>query len=247
MQDRLGRRRGRKRRAARLDDGHDVLLGDAALAAGALDLVEVDVVLLGDALDDRRVAARRAGAARRGGSRRRRGPRRRVRGGAGGGLGGGREPRAARRRWRGRRAVGSRSAARRGRAGRDARERHADVDRRADLHEDLDEPAGGRRRDLGVDLVGRDLGDRLVGVDLVAGLLVPLDDGALGDGHPHLGHRHVDERPGLSTRGADGRPPSRDRRTAAPRPRAAARTGSGSRASRRARPARRGRRRRARR
>ena len=47
-----------------------------------------------------------------------------------------------------------------------------------------------RRRDLGVDLVGDDLDDRLVLVDVVADLLEPLPDGPLGDALAELGHRH---------------------------------------------------------
>jgi hypothetical protein len=56
---RLGRRRGRGRlggrrcRGARLDVLEDVLLGHAAAATGAFDLGDVDVVLGGDARDDR--------------------------------------------------------------------------------------------------------------------------------------------------------------------------------------------------
>ena len=121
---------------------------------------------------------------------------------------------------------------------RDPRERGADVDGHARLHEHLGQPAGRRRRDLGVDLVRGDLGERLVGLHPVADLLVPGDDRALGDGHAHLGHRDVDER--LSRRGAHGTPPVRDRRWAAPPAPAVARTGSARRARTPARPARRG-------
>jgi hypothetical protein len=63
VHDRLGSistRRARRRPAACGEHGHDVLLLHAALAAGALDLGEVDAVLVGDPLDDRAVAARRA-------------------------------------------------------------------------------------------------------------------------------------------------------------------------------------------
>ena len=68
----------------------------------------------------------------------------------------------------------------------------ADVHRVAGLGEQLGERAGGGRRDLGVDLVGRDLDDRLVLGDLVAGLLGPLEDRALGDRLAHRGHRDLD-------------------------------------------------------
>ena len=50
----------------------------------------------------------------------------------------------------------------------------------------FDDGSGDRRGDLGVDLVGRDLDERLVGLDVVALGLVPLEDGALGD---RLAHR----------------------------------------------------------
>ena len=80
-------------------------------------------------------------------------------------------------------------------------------ERLADLHDDLGHAARGRRLDVGVDLVGRDRGDDLVGLHPVAGLLAPLDDGALRDGDAHLRHRDVHEGRRISTRGADGRPP----------------------------------------
>ena len=51
-------------------------------------------------------------------------------------------------------------------------------------------PAAGRR-DLGVDLVGRDLEQRLVAVDRVADLLEPPDDGPFGDRLAHLRHHDV--------------------------------------------------------
>jgi hypothetical protein len=43
-----------------------------------------------------------------------------------------------------------------------------DLDRLAFLHQDLRQHAGSRARDLGVDLVRRDLEQRLVGLDLLA-------------------------------------------------------------------------------
>ena len=54
---------------------------------------------------------------------------------------------------------------------------------------DLGEHAGDGRGNLGVDLVGRDLEDRLVALNGVADLLQPLGDGALGDGLAHLRHQ----------------------------------------------------------
>ena len=44
---------------------------------------------------------------------------------------------------------------------------------------------------LGIDLVGRDLEQRLVAVDRVADLLDPADDRAFGDRLAHLGHHDV--------------------------------------------------------
>ena len=49
------------------------------------------------------------------------------------------------------------------------------------LDEDLLQRAGDRRGDLGVDLVGRDLEQRLVDLHRVADVLQPAGDGALGD------------------------------------------------------------------
>ena len=56
---------------------------------------------------------------------------------------------------------------------------------------DLGQHAGAGRRDLRVDLVGRDLEQRLVAVDRFADLLDPADDGAFGDRFAHLGHHDV--------------------------------------------------------
>ena len=53
---------------------------------------------------------------------------------------------------------------------------------------DLGQRSGGWSGHLGVDLVGRDLDQRLVGLDAVADLLQPPKDGAFGDRLPHLGH-----------------------------------------------------------
>ena len=64
-------------------------------------------------------------------------------------------------------------------------------DGRALLDEDLLEDARERRRNLGVDLVGDDLDQRLVLRDGVAGLLQPLADRPLGHALAELGHRHL--------------------------------------------------------
>ena len=56
---------------------------------------------------------------------------------------------------------------------------------------DLDQDAARRSRDLGVDLVGGDLDQRLVRFDGVADLLEPARDGALGDRLAQLGQRHL--------------------------------------------------------
>src|SRR4051794_20333146 len=55
-------------------------------------------------------------------------------------------------------------------------------------HEDLGQHARGGRRDLGVDLVGRDLEEGLVDLDLLALLLEPAGDRALGDALAQGGH-----------------------------------------------------------
>ena len=59
--------------------------------------------------------------------------------------------------------------------------------------------ARGRGRDLGVDLVGRDLDDGLALVDEIALLLVPFEDRALGDRLAHLGHLDLDRARHLAT------------------------------------------------
>ena len=66
-----------------------------------------------------------------------------------------------------------------------------DLHGRAFSNLDLLQRAGGGRRNLGVDLVGRDLEERLVALDGVARLLEPLGDGAFGDGFAHLGHDYI--------------------------------------------------------
>ncbi len=69
----------------------------------------------------------------------------------------------------------------------------ADVDGGVGLHEQLGDRARHRRGDLGVDLVGGDLDERVVDGDGVAHGHSPFEDGALGDGVPHLGEGDVDD------------------------------------------------------
>ena len=86
---------------------------------------------------------------------------------------------------------------RRGRCGRGgaggADDGHHAVDRHglAFLDADLRDHAGGRRRNLGVDLVGRNLEQRLVAIDRVADFLDPADDRALGNRLAHLRHHDI--------------------------------------------------------
>ncbi len=77
-------------------------------------------------------------------------------------------------------------------AGVDLGDRLADGHGVARLREDAGQDALGRARDLDVDLVGRDVADRLVGLDRIADGLPPLEDRPLGDGDAHLGHRDGD-------------------------------------------------------
>ena len=198
----------------RLDELEHVAARDPAVAARAADGREIELVLGGEPANGRRQAlmARRAGSAvrlraraARGGdaarSRRRvllRGfaHRRRHRG----------VPR--RRRRLGRRApargAGAVAAARRGgcaaaRPSRlDDREHRADVDRGSGRHEDLRDHAAHGGRHLHRDLVGLDVEQDLVGGDRVADLLVPIRDGALGDGFAELRHQYIHRRLSLS-------------------------------------------------
>jgi hypothetical protein len=59
------------------------------------------------------------------------------------------------------------------------------------LDEDLLDHSGRRRGNLGVDFVGRDLDDVLVGLNRVALLLEPLRDGALDDRLAELRHLYL--------------------------------------------------------
>ena len=77
------------------------------------------------------------------------------------------------------------------RAALDDGEHGADLDRRACRHADLRDDAGAGRRNLHRDLVGLDVEDDFVGGDCVADLLVPIGNGALGDGLAELRHQYV--------------------------------------------------------
>jgi hypothetical protein len=59
-------------------------------------------------------------------------------------------------------------------------------------HQHLGQHAGGRRRNLRVYLVCRDLEDRLVALHRVANLLQPTGHRPFGDRLPHLGHHYID-------------------------------------------------------
>ena len=175
-----------------LEVREDVLLRHAPAAAGAGDRVGVDAVLGCDSRHDRRDE----GLAVPGRLRRLRldGPGRGLRlrrSGAGLRLGHrllvlmstglGLRNRHGRRRRCGDRAFGG-----------DRREQRPHLDRLALGDEDLLDDAAARARDLRVDLVGRDLEQRLVGGDRLARLLEPLRDRPLRDGNAHLGHDDFD-------------------------------------------------------
>ena len=167
------------------DDGEDVLLRHPSPAAGAGDRRRVDAVLGGDAGDDRETNAARL-RVRRG----------RAGGGVGSAAGGPRPPVRGRRRRalleRLHRCVGAAASAppphrRPTHPGEDG----ADVDGLAFLDEDLGQtlaPGLG----TGVDLVGRDLEQRLVDRNSVADVLQPPRHRALGDGDAHLRHQNLD-------------------------------------------------------
>ncbi len=73
----------------------------------------------------------------------------------------------------------------------DLGEHGADGDRLALGGEDLHERAGCGRGNLGVDLVRGHLDERLVGLDGLAFLLVPPQNGAFTDGFAHRGECHL--------------------------------------------------------
>ena len=123
--------------------------------------------------------------------------RRRLRDGLGFGRGSGS---GRRRRCRSLRGLGRRRFGRGGRRLRrsggtvlvDDREFRADGDRLVLGDGDAAQHAGHRRRDLGVDLVGGHLQQRLVGLDVLALALEPARDCALGNALAELWHRYGD-------------------------------------------------------
>jgi len=174
--------------------GQDIGAGDASAHPGAVDLGRVQSVLVQQPADHGREDAvpgsvigraclrrgRGRGCRRRGGCRGRRSllGRRRL-GCRLGGLG------------RGRGFGGAGAAglvADHGQAG-------ADVDCLAFGDQDLGQEAGSRGRHLGVNLVGGDLEEDLIGLDPVSYRLGPAGDGPLGDRLSQLGHRHVGHQP----------------------------------------------------
>src|SRR5690606_30844276 len=96
---------------------------------------------------------------------------------------------------------GGRLGGGRGGAGADERQDGADLDGLVLLDQDLLERAGDRRGDLGVDLVGRDLEQRLVDGDVVTDLLEPARHGALGDRLAQRGQRDLG---GVAATGSGG-------------------------------------------
>ena len=78
---------------------------------------------------------------------------------------------------------------------REIRRQHGDtranVDRHALGDQQLHHDASGGRWHFGIDLVRRDLDERLVGLNGVAYLLEPAANRAFGHTRPHLGHYHV--------------------------------------------------------
>ena len=200
-----GRGRGCGRRAGAAGRrAIDVAPGDPAALAGTGDRGRVEAALGDQAPHDRRrdAADRRRRRLGRRPARPAAVPAGRRAGAGGGGAGeleeaAAAEPEAAAvARVAGRAAAAAAGSAAGGAAGGTAavaqdREPRTDLDGVALGHDDLGQHAGGRRRDLGVDLVGRHLEQRLVERDRVADLLEPRGDRALGDRLAQLRHRDV--------------------------------------------------------
>jgi hypothetical protein len=161
-----------------------IFAGDPPAGAGAGEVVGVDGVFVDEPAYDRRqqptVTRRRRGSGSRSWSQ---SGWRGWRGWGGGGLG--------RRSWLGCRG-GSGGLGCRGCGGiTDDGDHDADLDGVTLGNADLAQHPGDRRGHLGVDLVGRDFEQWLIGGDDIAHLLEPLCDGALGDGFAELGKGDV--------------------------------------------------------
>ena len=168
-------------RSLALDEGHDVLLGDAAAKSGAGHLREADAVLAGDLAHERRgagffvflscTAVCGSGAARDARLLRfflffAAGWRRSCRRGIGGGGSGF--------------AIDG-----------DGADYRVHSDGRAFGDFDFLQNSRGGSGNFGVDFVGGDFKQRFVALNLVARLFQPLGNSALDDGFAHLGHDDV--------------------------------------------------------
>ena len=165
---------GRRRIAIPFDRREDIFLDHAPARARALNRVEIDPLGAGDARGDRSCIAR---------------PVARGRGGAIGG----------------RALVGALGRGLHGPAGcararLDAAQDGSDRDRGIGLDQDLGDRARGRGGNLGVDLVGGDLYQRVVDRNSIANRNLPLEHRALGHGIAHLGEGDFHEFVGLSGR-----------------------------------------------
>ena len=170
--------RGRSVAAVALDVREDVLLHHLAARPAAAHLLEVDAVRGRDPPRD-------GSAGRVGGRRQRRG--------GGRSSSGGRLTAVSTLGSHGRRLPLRRGSVACGRlAGLQLRQGLPDLDGLILLREDLHQLARLGGGDLGIDLVGRHLDDRLVLVDPVPFLLVPGEDRALGHRLTHLGHGDLD-------------------------------------------------------
>jgi hypothetical protein len=73
-------------------------------------------------------------------------------------------------------------------------EHRSHLNRFIGVRHDLDKGPGYRRRNFCIHLVGRDLDERLIGLNVVAHLLQPSKHRPLGDRLAHLGHGDLDAR-----------------------------------------------------
>ena len=190
---RSGRRAGARRRRlrARFEEAEQVLFRDAARDARAAQRADLDAVLGGHASNERRRLGAQPILERAPVSVRWRG----LRAGAAA-MAQTRRPSLARTAARPRRAAGAGAAAAGAADGcihvsLEARDDGLHGDRLAFGDENLGEHAGRRCRNLGVDLVRRDLEHRLVALHLIADLLQPFRQRAFRNRFAHLGHDDV--------------------------------------------------------